>query len=124
MIKKANVEMLTSILEDLENSTHGIEATSVVSKDGFILASALPQTAEKERAAVMSAAMHSLGKTAAKALARGKLSEIHVKGKDGSVLLISTGDNAVLTALTRKNAEPGLLFPNVKHTAKKVAELV
>lgn len=124
MAKKTKVEELTDLLKDLEVTTPDIEASAVVSVDGLMIASALPQDVEEDRVAAMSAAMLSLGERTASELARGGLSEVYVKGEDGYVVLMASGENAVLTALARKDAKLGLIFLDMKRTAEDVADLV
>jgi len=121
---KTKIEELNGLLEGLRNSRDSIEASSVVSTDGFMLASGLPENTQRDRVAVMSAAMRSLGETAARELARGELSEVYVKGKNGYVVVVASGKNAVLTAIARKEAELGSVFSDMRKTADKVAELV
>lgn len=121
---KSKVEKLTDLLKDLEATTPDIEASAVVSVDGLMIASALPQDVEEDRVAAMSAAMLSLGERTAKELARGGLSEVYVKGEKGYVVLMASGENAVLTALARKNAKLGLVFLDMKRTTEEVAKLV
>ena len=121
---KSKVEELTSLLKDLEGTTPDIEASAVVSVDGLMIASALPRDVEEDRVAAMSAAMLSLGERTAKELARGDLSEVYVRGQNGYVLLMSAGENAVLTALARKDAKLGLVFLDMKRTAEDVAKRV
>ena len=120
---KSRTEMLTDLLKDLE-ATSDIEASAVVSVDGLMIASALPQDVEEDRVAAMSAAMLSLGERTANELARGGLSEVYVKGESGYVVLMASGENAVLTALARKDAKLGLVFLDMKRTAEEVAGLV
>jgi predicted regulator of Ras-like GTPase activity (Roadblock/LC7/MglB family) len=124
MAKKSKVEELTDLLKDLEATTPDIEASAVVSVDGLMIASALPRDVEEDRVAAMSAAMLSLGERTATELARGELSEVYVKGENGYVLLMAAGENAVLTALARKDAKLGLVFLDMKRTAGDVARLV
>ncbi|MBU7016176.1 MAG: roadblock/LC7 domain-containing protein [Theionarchaea archaeon] len=124
MAKKSRVQELTDLLKDLEATTPDIEASAVVSVDGLMIASALPQDVEEDRVAAMSAAMLSLGERTAKELARGDLSEVYVKGENGYVLLMAAGENAVLTALAREGAKLGLVFLDMKRTAEEVATLV
>lgn len=121
---KTKIEELNGLLEGLRDSRDSIEASSVVSTDGFMLASGLPENTQRDRVAVMSAAMRSLGETAARELARGELSEVYVKGKNGYVVVVASGKNAVLTAIARKEAELGSVFSDMRKTADKVAELV
>ncbi len=120
---KSKVEALADLLEDLE-ATSDIEASAVVSVDGLMIASALPRDVEEDRVAAMSAAMLSLGERTARELARGGLSEVYVKGENGYVVLMASGENAVLTALARKDAKLGLVFLDMKRTAEEVARQV
>ncbi len=124
MAKKPKVQELTDLLKDLEATTPDIEASAVVSVDGLMIASALPQDVEEDRVAAMSAAMLSLGERTATELARGGLSEVYVKGENGYVVLMASGENAVLTALARKDAKLGLVFLDMKRTAEDVGRLL
>jgi predicted regulator of Ras-like GTPase activity (Roadblock/LC7/MglB family) len=124
MAKKSKVDELTNLLKDLEGTTPDIEASAIVSVDGLMIASALPQDVEEDRVAAMSAAMLSLGERTATELARGNLSEVYVKGESGYVVLMASGENAVLTALARKDAKLGLVFLDMKRAAEEVADIV
>ncbi|MBU7015046.1 MAG: roadblock/LC7 domain-containing protein [Theionarchaea archaeon] len=124
MVERSKAEELKILLEALEATTPDIEASAVVSVDGLMIASALPRDVEEDRVAAMSAAMLSLGERTAKELARGSLSEIYVKGENGYVVLMASGENAVLTALARKDAKLGLVFLDMKRTAEDVTRLV
>jgi predicted regulator of Ras-like GTPase activity (Roadblock/LC7/MglB family) len=117
-------EKLTQVLKDLEATTPDIEASAIVSVDGLMIASALPRDVEEDRVAAMSAAMLSLGERTAGELARGELSEVYVKGEHGYVILMSAGENAVLTALARKDAKLGLVFLDMKRTAGEIRESI
>jgi predicted regulator of Ras-like GTPase activity (Roadblock/LC7/MglB family) len=124
MARKSRTEELTDLLKDLEATTPDIEASAIVSVDGLMIASALPQDVEGDRVAAMSAAMLSLGERTAHELARGGLSEVYVKGENGYVVLMASGENAVLTALARKDAKLGLVFLDMKRAAEEIAKLV
>ncbi len=124
MARKSKVQELTDLLKDLEATTPDIEASAVVSVDGLMIASALPRDVEEDRVAAMSAAMLSLGERTAGELARGGLSEVYVKGESGYVVLMASGEDAVLTALARKDAKLGLVFLDMKRAAEEVAKLI
>ncbi|KYK29532.1 MAG: hypothetical protein AYK19_05160 [Theionarchaea archaeon DG-70-1] len=117
-------DMLTQTLKELEATTPDIEASAIVSVDGLMIASSLPQDVEEDRVAAMSAAMLSLGERTASELARGELSEVYVKGETGYIILMSAGENAVLTALARQNAKLGLVFLDMKRTAAEIKQLI
>ncbi len=113
-------EEMVKLLKELQMTTPDIEASAVVSVDGLIIASALPADVEEDRVSAMSAAMLSLGERIATELHRGTLDQVFVRGEDGYVLLMSVGEEAVLTALARKNAKLGLVFLDMKRTAAEL----
>jgi hypothetical protein len=111
-------------LRDLQASTPDIEASAVVSVDGLIMASSLPQDVEEDRVSAMSAAMLSLGERIAAELGRGQLDQVYIRGDNGYVILLAVGTDAVLTVLARKDAKIGLIFLDMKRTASDLAKLV
>jgi predicted regulator of Ras-like GTPase activity (Roadblock/LC7/MglB family) len=113
--------LLVDRLRDLQASTPDIEASAIVSVDGLIMASALPASVEEDRVSAMSAAMLSLGERIASELGRGVLNQVYIKGSDGYVILMSVGEEAVLTVLARKEAKLGLIFLDMRRTAEDLA---
>ncbi|MEA4909045.1 MAG: hypothetical protein GYA17_21940 [Chloroflexi bacterium] len=111
-------------LRELEASSPDIEATAIVSVDGLTIASALPQEVEEDRVSAMSAAMLSLGERIAGELGRGSLDQVYIKGQHGYVVLMSVGDEAVLTALAREQAKLGLIFLDMRRAAEDLTKLV
>src|SRR5713101_1077868 len=120
---KSRTELMVDRLRDLQR-TDGIEASAVVSVDGLIMASALPSGVEEDRVSAMSAAMLSLGERIAGELGRGSLDQVYVKGQHGYVILMSVGDEAVLTVLAREQAKLGLIFLDMGRAVKELAKLV
>ncbi len=117
-------EMLTSILSELNGTSADIEASGVVSTDGLMMAALLPQGLDEDRVGAMSAAMLSLGDRTAQELARGELQQVLVKGRNGFVLMIHAGKEAVLTVLAKPQAKLGLIFLDAKRAAEQIAQLV
>jgi hypothetical protein len=111
-------------LRNLQVSSPDIEASAVVSVDGLSIASALPQGIEEDRVSAMSAAMLSLGDRIANELGRGTLDQIYIKGEMGYVILMSVGEDAVLTALAREQAKLGLIFLDMRRAAEDLTRLV
>ena len=72
----------------------------------------------------MSAAMLSLGERISSELGRGELDQVYVRGEKGSVILMSIGEEAVLTALVREKAKLGLVFLDMKRAASDLGKLV
>jgi hypothetical protein len=111
-------------LRELQASSPDIEASAVVSVDGLSIASALPQGVEEDRVSAMSAAMLSLGERIATELGRGSLEQVYIKGQKGYVVLMSVGEEAVLTALAREQAKLGLIFLDMRRATEDLTKLI
>jgi predicted regulator of Ras-like GTPase activity (Roadblock/LC7/MglB family) len=123
-LAKNRNQLLVERLQELQASSPDIEASAIVSVDGLTIASALPQNVEEDRVSAMSAAMLSLGERIASELGRGNLEQVYVKGEHGYVVLISVGQDAVLTALARENAKLGLIFLDMRRAAEDISRMV
>ena len=121
---KSRSQLMVERLRDLQASSPDIEASAVVSVDGLSIASALPQGIEEDRVSAMSAAMLSLGERIATELGRGTLDQVYIKGEAGYVVLMSVGEEAVLTALAREQAKLGLIFLDMRRTAADLEKLI
>jgi len=110
-------------LRDLQASSTDIEASAIVSIDGLIIASALPQEVEEDRVSALSAAMLSLGERIASELGRGSLNQVYIKGENGYVILMSVGEEAVLTVLAREQAKLGLILLDMRRATETLEEL-
>ena len=120
----SRVDRLTNSLYELQSSATDIEATAIVSVDGLIIASALPTDAGEDRVAAMSAAMLSLGERIAMELGRGSLEQVYIKGDQGYVILMSVGEEAVLTVLAHERAKLGLVFLEMRRACETLAQLL
>ncbi len=121
---KSRTEELKELLKEFKSSSADVQASAVVSTDGLIIASELPQDVEEDRVAAMSAAMLSLGERTSKELKKGSLEQVFVKGQDGYILLMGAGEDAVLTALAKKDAKLGLVFLDMKRAADKISGVI
>jgi hypothetical protein len=121
---KSRTELMVDRLRDLQATTPEIEASAVVSVDGLIMASSLPAGVEEDRVSAMSAAMLSLGERISSELGRGILDQVYIKGKLGYVILMSVGDEAVLTTLVREGAKLGLIFLDMGRASSDLEKLV
>ena len=121
---KTRTDLMIQRLKELQANSPDIEASAIVSVDGLIMASALPADVEEDRVSAMSAAMLSLGERIAKELRRGTLDQVYIKGDNGYVFLMSVGEEAVLTALARKEAKLGLVFLDMKRAAEDLTKLL
>jgi len=120
----SRVENMNKALSDLQASSSDVEACAVVSEDGLIIASRLPQGMEEERIAAMSAALLAMGERIAGELKRGAVEQLYVKGKEGYFLSMHAGPHAVLIAMTRKEAKLGLIFFDLNKAATEIETIL
>ncbi len=121
---KSRTEQLVDRLRALQMSTPDVEGSALVSVDGLIIASALPPGMEEDRVSAMSAAMLSLGDRISSELGRGSLSQVYVRGTAGYVILMSVGEEAVLTALAHEEAKLGLVFLDMRRAVEDLTNLL
>ncbi len=121
---RSRTEQIIARLRDLRLVTLDIEASAVVSVDGLTIASDLPADVEEDRVSAMSAAMLSLGERIASELGRGTLDQVYIRGDNGYVILMSIGEDAVLTALARQGAKLGLVFLDMRRAAADLGRLL
>lgn len=120
----SRTQLMVDRLNQMQASSPDIEASAVVSVDGLTIASALPHGVEEDRVSAMSAAMLSLGERIAGELGRGTLEQIYIKGDQGSVMLMSVGNDAVLTVMAREQAKLGLILLDIRRAAEDLSKLI
>src|SRR5512137_1674801 len=123
-MSKSRSQQMVDRLRAMKAASPDIQASAVVSLDGLIMASALPAEVEEDRVSAMSAAMLSLGERIATELGRGSLEQVYIKGTKGYVVLMSVGEEAVLTALARQQAKLGLIFLDMRRATVDLAKLI
>lgn len=121
---KSRSEQMVDRLRELQASSPDIEASAIVSIDGLSIASAMPQNVEEDRVSAMSAAMLSLGDRIVQELNLGAFDQVYIRGKNGYVLLMAVGVEAVLTALARDQAKLGLIFLDMRRASEDIYKLI
>lgn len=120
----SRTEELNRILRQLQSGTPEIEASALISEDGLMIASALPQHVDELRVAGMSATLLSLGSRAGQELARGKLEQILIRGPQGYAVMVDAGNGTMLLVLTTREAKLGLIFLDLHQAAKAIAKVL
>ncbi|MBN2091155.1 roadblock/LC7 domain-containing protein [candidate division KSB1 bacterium] len=116
---------LTSILNSfIERGRDIVEGVALVSTEGFIIASVLPEELEDEHVAAISAVVVSLGERITRELRRGTMEQVYVRGKFGYVFLTQAGADALLTVITNPNAKLGMIFLDTKRTIQELESLL
>lgn len=117
-------DKLQEVLESFVNLSPDFEAAAVVSTDGFVISSAVPEGYDEARIGAMSAAILSLGERAAKEMEKGELETVFVEGTDGYVLVSAVNERALLVISTSKYAKLGLVFYELRNMKQKLTEYI
>ncbi len=97
-----------------------VEAVALISVDGRMMASALPQEIDETRAAGMTATLVSLGARAAAELGRGSVEDVIVRGDHGYAVILTAGREVLLLTLANGNARLGLVFFDMREAITEV----
>lgn len=117
-------DQLDQVLNDFERNVPHVEATAIVSTDGLVIASRLPDQVEEDRVGAMGAAILSISTRSGKELDRGDMLRVLIEGTDGYLLIRSIGEVAILVALVDKKVRLGMLFYECKQCIAKLNEIL
>ena len=107
------------ILTELRK-TSDIEGSSVVSRDGLIVASDLLADVDKKTFAAMSGA----GETASAEPKKGHPDQIIIDSKMGSIITKGAGKKAILVCLIKPKANLGLVLLTMNKESKKITKIL
>ncbi|RLB54573.1 MAG: hypothetical protein DRJ42_08710 [Deltaproteobacteria bacterium] len=120
----SRVEQLNQALRALQSGTPDIEASALISDDGLMIASALPQHVEEMRIAGMSATLLSLGGRAANELERGDLQQVLIRGERGYAVMVRAAEGTMLLVLTSEDAKLGLIFLDLSRAVTAIKKIL
>ena len=112
---------LEELLEDLEKRSD-ITASALVTRDGLVMASALPKDVDEDAISAMAGMMLGLGNRVGTVLKRGSVEQVIINGRDGFAILTDCGQ-AVLIALAPSEAKLGILLYEMKETANMIKNM-
>ncbi len=115
---------LEQVLRGLRQVSPRVVGSAVVTGDGFVVASELPDENYEKKVTVMAMAMLTMGQEATGELGSSDVERVLVEGKDRYMAMVNAGPSAVLAAVAEKEIVLGLLFVAMKETAAKVSTLL
>ena len=117
-------DQLDEVLNNFERNVPHVEATAIVSTDGLVIASRLPDRVEEDRVGAMGAAILSISTRSGEELDRGQMRRVLIEGTDGYLLIRSIGEFAILVALVDKKVRLGMLFYECKRCLAQLNEIL
>lgn len=124
MNTKVNPSQVRSLLRGLNGSSNGeIDASIVISTDGFPIASVLKDDVDGDRYAAMSASLLSLATRTIAEINIGKMRQVMVMGTEGIMLLNYVSANTVLAVSARPKANLGKILLDTKNCVARLQTL-
>ncbi len=117
-------EALAETLSEMLASSTDIEGAVVVSSDGLVIGSQLPKGLDESRMGASAAALFGLSKRTTPELGRGSFTQNLIQGKEGNIIIVSIGENAVFIGLTSTDVNLGMVFLEAREAAEKIATVL
>lgn len=116
-------DQLIEILQNLKKIGETL-GSSVISRDGLIIASDLTKDVDEETFAAMSAAMQGAAETAVSELKQGELNQIIIDAQKGKIITISAGEKAILVVLGKPSIKLGLILLEMGKVSGKISDVL
>lgn len=117
-------EKIRAILKKLNTSARSIEASSVITSDGFSIASVLGDGVDPDRFSAMCASLLALAETTAKEINRGRLKQVLIEGELGAMLVVHINADTVLAVAARSEVNLGMVFMEARKAATFLNQFV
>lgn len=117
-------ERIQEVLRGFRTASPDIIGASVVSIEGFVIASVLPSEIDEELVSGMAAAMLGVGERISSELMGSVMEQTYVRSEKGYVVLNAVGPDAVLVLLTSKDAKLGLIFIELRRRCAELAKII
>jgi predicted regulator of Ras-like GTPase activity (Roadblock/LC7/MglB family) len=117
-------ERIQEVLRGFRTASPDIIGASVVSIEGFVIASVLPAEIDEELVSGMAAAMLGVGERISSELMGSVMEQTYVRSEKGYVVLNAVGPDAVLVLLTSKDAKLGLVFIELRRRCAELAKII
>lgn len=117
-------ERICEVLRGLRQSTPEIVGATLVSSDGFIVASVLPNEVDEDVIGGMAASLLGIGERIAADLLKAQMEQIYVRAARGYIVVNACGDDAVLVLLVTREAKLGMIFLELKRTVADLSRFV
>src|SRR5512142_997666 len=117
-------ERIQEVLRGFRTASPEVIGASVVSIEGFVIASVLPSEIDEELVSGMAAAMLGVGERISSELMGSVMEQTYVRSEKGYVVLNAVGPDAVLVLLTTKEAKLGLVFIELRRRCAELAKII
>ncbi|MCZ7357520.1 MAG: roadblock/LC7 domain-containing protein [Candidatus Methanoperedens sp.] len=116
-------ELYLHLLQELKKSSNDILSTAIVTNDGLVMSSASSNGIDNETFAAYGAATFRYAGETMEELSKETNDTLLCESKNHRVMIIRSGDDALLVVMTGKNAQMGLVLFEMQKAAQKIKEI-
>ena len=120
---KTKKEKLDDVLTGLMQVGQ-LKACVVVSKEGLLINSRTPPDVDARIFSALCSTIMGAAEAASGQITTGTVAQLSVKTENGTIVLIPAGSKAILTVLTKPEAQLGLIFFEMETRAAQVEEIL
>ncbi len=118
------VNELEELLRPLIGVSGDVIAAALVSADGSIPASLLPESYSSQRLGAVAAALLSLSRQSAEELGGGELAQVFIEGTTGYVFLVPAAGNLAILVVVKRGGRVGPVLQEIRGVAIRVSGLL
>jgi hypothetical protein len=115
-------ERISEVLRSLRAGSPEVIGACVVSSEGFIIASVVPNEIDEDLIGGMAASLLGVGERISADLMRSTMEQVYVRSPKGYIIINSVGPDASLVLLVTREAKLGLVFLELKRTTAELAK--
>lgn len=116
-------EKMREVLNTLSHGNPDILGSAIVSNDGLVIASYLPEGYDEQRVSAVAAALQSIASRAAQQIALGEVQRMMLFAEKGGAILCA-GKKSSLVVLSRPNAKIGLVLMDVTDAVERLKDIL
>ncbi|RLI88104.1 MAG: hypothetical protein DRO76_01335 [Candidatus Altiarchaeales archaeon] len=120
---KSTKEKFLDLIRDMKNASDVLGA-AIITRDGLLFVSDLPEDINTEIFAAMSATMFGAAETATLELKKSPVERVITEGEEIKLISTSAGENAMLVSMVSNDSDLGLILMEMEKTANLVQDMM
>ena len=117
-------ERMSEVLRGLRHGTPEVIGAAVVTSEGFIVTSVLPNEVDEDLIGGMAAALLGVGERIGHDLMRSEMEQVYVRSPKGYVIVNAITPESALVLLVTREAKLGLIFLELKRAIAELARVI
>lgn len=117
-------EKIKEVLNRFRSISSDIFGASVITMEGFMVASVTLSEIDEGLVGGLTAAMLGVGERIANEMMNSRMSQIYIKSDKGYIICNSINEETVLVSLVNSEAKLGLIFLEIRRILPDLADLI